>query len=408
MSELTETDAGTDDAGAGPEPDLAAFRSEARAWLEAHCVAPYRGLEFLGDPDSTWLTRMREWNNLMADAGWTGIDWPVEHGGRGLGLAHQVVLAEELDRARAPSPLNPIGLANIAPSIMTFGTEEQTERFLRPMLRGDEIWCQGFSEPDAGSDLASLATRGRRDGDDWIISGQKVWNTYGQLADWCELLVRTDPTAAKHHGITCLLVDMRMPGIEVRPLRTATGDEDFCELFFDEVRIPDSARLGPEGQGWMVAMATLSFERSGVANLHIQTRRRVRELMAEVRSAGRADDPVVRQELAQLYIDAELQRLLSERATARALQGLAPGPEGSLIKLVWSRVGQQLPLVATRILGLGTVEHDPDDPGDPRGMDWGSQVTHSRSLTIAGGTTEVNKNIVAERVLGLPREPKPT
>jgi len=404
---LTEPTAASD---LGPSLDgevaLDRFRSDARAWLDRHCVPPYRGLEFQGDPDPAWLAAMRDWNHLMADGGWTGIDWPVEHGGRGLGLAHQVVLAEELDRARAPSPLNPIGLANIAPSIMAFGTDAQTERFLRPMLRGDEIWCQGFSEPDAGSDLASLATRGRRDGDDWIITGQKVWNTFGQVADWCELLVRTDPDASKHHGITCFLVDMRTPGIEVRPLRTATGDEDFCELFFDEARVPDSARLGPEDEGWMVAMATLSFERSGVANLHIQTRRRVRELIAATRVAGRADDPVVRQELARLYIDAELQRLLSERATTRALQGLAPGPEGSLIKLVWSRVGQQLPLVATQILGMGSVVHDPTTTAAPS-ADWGNLAMGARSLTIAGGTTEVNKNIVAERVLGLPREPRP-
>ncbi len=401
------------------QADLEAFRAEARAWLAEHCVPPYLGLEFEGDPDDVWLARMRAWNNLVADAGWAGIDWPIEHGGRGLGLAHQVVLAEELDRARAPSPLNPIGLANIAPSIMSFGTEAQTERFLRPMLRGDEIWCQGFSEPDAGSDLASLATRGRREGEDWIISGQKVWNTYGQLADWCELLVRTDPAASKHRGITCFLVDMRTPGIEVRPLRTASGDADFCELFFDEVRVPDTARLGPEGQGWMVAMATLTFERSGVANLHIHTRRQIRELIDEVRRAGRADDPVVRQELAGLYIDAELQRLLSEQATTRALQGLPPGPEGSLIKLVWSRVGQQLPLVASRTLGMGTIDVDAgpttadgatDGDAEPVGGTpaWGSQIIHSRSLTIAGGTTEVNKNILAERVLGLPRDPKPT
>ncbi len=229
--------------------DLDAFRAEARAWLAEHCVEPYRGLEFRGDPDSDWLDHMRTWNNRLADAGWAGIDWPVEHGGRGLGLAHQVVLAEELDRAGAPGTLNPIGLANIAPSIMAFGTEEQQDRYLRPMLRGDEIWCQGFSEPDAGSDLASLATRGRRDGDDWVISGQKVWNTYGQLADWCELLVRTDPTASKHRGITCFLVDMTLPGIEVRPLRTATGDADFCELFFDEVRVPDCGPAGTRVRG---------------------------------------------------------------------------------------------------------------------------------------------------------------
>ncbi len=407
MSDLTST---APESVSGPDPhpegddqvDLDRFRAEARAWLAEHCVAPYRDLKFQGDPDPIWLGHMRTWNNLLADGGWTGIDWPAEHGGRGLGLAHQVVLAEELDRARAPSPLNPIGLANIAPSIMAFGTEDQTQRYLRPMLRGDEIWCQGFSEPDAGSDLASLACRGQRQGDDWVISGQKVWNTYGQLADWCELLVRTDPTASKHRGITCFLVDMHTPGVEVRPLRTATGDEDFCELFFDEVCIPDSARLGPEGDGWTVAMATLSFERSGVANLHIRTRRHVRELIDEVRAAGRADDPVVRQSLAQLWIEAELQRLLSERATRRALLGLPPGPEGSLIKLVWSRVGQQLPLLATTILGPDTLVD-----GDGPMKSWGTLAMGARSLTIAGGTTEVNKNILAERVLGLPRDPKP-
>ena len=417
-SNLTEPDE-PDDLRQATELGTAAldqFRSEARAWLATNCVPPYRDLEFRGDPDPVWLRRMREWNNQVADAGWAGIDWPVEHGGRGLGLAHQVVLAEELDRARAPSPLNPIGLANIAPSIMAFGTEAQTDRYLRPMLRGDEIWCQGFSEPDAGSDLASLSTRARQDGQDWIVSGQKVWNTYGQLADWCELLVRTDPEASKHRGITCLLVDMRTPGIEVRPLRTATGDEDFCELFFHEVRVPDTARLGPEGDGWTVAMATLTFERSGVANLHIRTRRHIRELLVEVRAAGRADDPVVRQELAQLYIDAELQRLLSEQATSRALLGLAPGPEGSLIKLVWSRVGQQLPLLATRILGPATLIEEPGGTGSTWSTSltaggrpsWGAQVVGARSLTIAGGTTEVNKNILAERVLGLPRDPKPS
>jgi alkylation response protein AidB-like acyl-CoA dehydrogenase len=384
-------------------PELEAFRAEARAWLDDHCVVPYRGLNFRGDPDATWLARMREWNNLAADAGWVAIDWPVEHGGRGLGLEHGVVLAEELDRARAPGTLNPIGLANIAPSIMAHGTAEQQARLLGPLRRGDEIWCQGFSEPDAGSDLASLSTRARRDGDDWVVSGQKVWNTYGQIADWCELLVRTDPTAARHRGLTCLLIDMTLPGIEVRPLRTATGDADFCELFFDEVRVPDSARLGPEGEGWAVAMTTLSFERSGVSNLHIATRRKVQELLDETRAAGRTDDPVVRQELSRLWCDAEIQRLLSERANARALQGLPPGPESSLIKLVWSNVNQQLPLIATRVLGLASIT--PGD-GDADGIDWGHQVIGARSLSIAGGTTEVNKNIVAERVLGLPREPR--
>ena len=230
--------------------DLAAFRSEVRDWLVEHCTERYRELDHRGDPGSEWLDRMHEWNRLLADSGWAGIDWPESFGGRGLGLAHQVVLAEELDAAGAPGTLNPIGLANIAPSIMAYGTDAQKDRFLRPMLRGDEIWCQGFSEPDAGSDLASLATRAERDGDGWILNGQKVWNTYGELAHWCELLARTDPAASKHKGISCFIVDMELPGIDVRPLRTATGDAEFCEIFFDDVRISDDALLGPEHEGW--------------------------------------------------------------------------------------------------------------------------------------------------------------
>jgi len=379
----------------GYESDLDAFRLDARAWLAEHCTDRFRGLMFSGDPDDDHLQRMREWNRMLADAGWAGIDWPVEHGGRGLGLAHQVILATELDGARAPGPLNPIGLANIAPSIMGFGTAEQKARFLRPMLRGDEIWCQGFSEPDAGSDLASLAARAEPDGDGWVLTGQKVWTTLGQHARWCELLARSDPEASKHRGISCFIVDMTSPGVEVRPLRTASGESDFSEIFFDGVRVGADALLGPEGQGWMVAMATLTFERSGVANLHLESRRNIADLLDEVRRAGRADDPIVRQELAVLWSAGEIQRHLSGRATIRALAGLPPGPESSLIKLVWSAVGQALPDVAVRVLGPAALEGQ-----------WGRRLMASRSLSIAGGTTEVNKTIVAERVLGLPREPR--
>lgn len=376
------------------------FRAGVRSWLDERYTERYRGLQFRGDPDADWLTRMREWNNRLADAGLVGIDWPVEHGGRGLGLAYQSALAEELDRAGAPGTLNPIGLANIAPSIIAFGTPDQKRRFLRPMLRGDEIWCQGFSEPDAGSDLAAIASQAERttaaDGRPaWRVTGQKVWNTYGQIADWCELLVRTDPALGRHAGLSCFLLDMSLPGIDVRPLRTATGDADFCEIFLDGVAVPDDARLGAEGDGWRVAMTTLTFERSGVAHLHIPTRRRVRELIDEARHAGHTHDPVVRQRLATLWSGAELQRLLSERATARAVRGQPPGPESSLIKLVWGGVTQDLGIAAVGTLGLGALAGE-----------WGHQLLQSRSATIAGGTTEVNKNVVAERVLGLPREPR--
>ncbi len=377
--------------------DLDDFCLEVRSWLAEHCTERYRDLFFRGDPDEDWITRMREWNHLMADAGWSGLDWPVEFGGRGLGLAHQVVLAKELDAAGAAGPLNVVGVSNIAPSIMAFGTDEQKERFLRPMLRGDEIWCQGFSEPDAGSDLASLSTRAVRSGDDdgWVVTGQKVWNTYGQVADWCEMLARTDPDASPHKGISCFIVDMSLPGIDVRPMRTITGDADFCEIFFDDVIVPADAMLGPEHQGWMVAMATLTFERSGVANLHLQNRRLIRDLIDEARKAGVTDDPIVRQELAALWSAGEMHRLLSERATERAIAGLPAGPESSLIKMIWSQVGQRLPEVAIRVLGMGAL----DGP-------WGERLVMARSMTIAGGTSEVNRNIIGERVLGLPREPR--
>ena len=257
-------------------PEAEAFRGEYRAWLDEHLTDELRSLGYRGEPDEGYLGLMHEWNRTLADAGYAAISWPVAFGGRDASVMEQVVFAEENVRAGAPGTLNPIGLANIAPSIMAFGTDAQKERYLRPMLRGDEIWCQGFSEPDAGSDLASLSTSARWNGDGWIVNGQKVWNTYGMLASFCELLVRTDPTASKHRGITCLLVDMALPGIEVRPLQTLTGEREFCELFFTDVFVPADAILGAENDGWTVAMATLSFERGGVASLHLQLRHRIR------------------------------------------------------------------------------------------------------------------------------------
>jgi alkylation response protein AidB-like acyl-CoA dehydrogenase len=311
------------------------------------------------------------------------------------------VFAEENVRAGAPGTLNPIGLANIAPSIMAFGTEAQKDRFLRPMLRGDEIWCQGFSEPDAGSDLASLSTSARRTDDGWVINGQKVWNTYGTLASFCELLVRTDPTAPKHKGITCLLVDMTLPGIEVRPLRTITGEREFCELFFTDVFVPADALLGAEHDGWTVAMATLSFERGGVASLHLQVRDRIRRLIEMAHANGAGTDPVVRQRLADLYVRGETLRYLADRAISRAAAGLPPGPESSIIKIVWSLVGRALPLAAADVVRGDVLAWDASTSGRAA-----TELLSSTSLTIAGGTTEVNRNVVAERVLGLPREPR--
>src|SRR5439155_7919531 len=235
-------------------PEAEAFRAEFRAWLDENLDPDVVGTTFADWESPEALERMRVWNRKLADAGYAAIAWPAEYGGRGAGVIEQVVYAEELHRTGAPGTLNPIGISNIAPAVMDHGTEEQKHRFLRPMLRGDEIWCQGFSEPNAGSDLASLQTRAVPDGDGFVLNGQKVWNTFGNVADWCELLVRTDPEAPKHKGISCLLVDMRLPGVETRPLVTITGEREFSEIFFTDVRVPRSALLGPENEGWRVAM----------------------------------------------------------------------------------------------------------------------------------------------------------
>ncbi|MBV8304883.1 MAG: acyl-CoA dehydrogenase family protein, partial [Acidimicrobiia bacterium] len=304
-----------------------AFRTEFRAWLDANLDPELKDAGAMAALDSPQdLARMRAWNRKLADAGYAAIAWPKEYGGRGAGVMEQVVYAEEISRAGAPGTLNVIGISNIAPSIMEHGTDPQKRRFLEPMLRGDEIWCQGFSEPNAGSDLASLQTRAVADGEDFIVNGQKVWNTFGNIADWCELLVRTDTEVPKHKGISCLLVDMGLPGIEARPLVTITGEHEFAEIFLTDVRVPRSALLGPVNEGWRVAMTTLTYERGGVARLHLGVRKKIAALLDLARTTERhgrpaADDPVLRQRLAHLYLKGEYLKLLSDRAVSGLLHG---------------------------------------------------------------------------------------
>ncbi len=382
-------------------PEAEAFRAEFRAWLDANLTADVRGdgLGFSSDLAAANLGRMRRWNQMLADAGYAAIAWPTEWGGRGAGLMEQVVFAEEMHRAQAPGTLNPLGLSNIAPAIIEHGTDAQKRTLLPRMLRGDDIWCQGFSEPNAGSDLASLRTSAVRDGDCWVVNGQKTWNTLGHVASWCELLVRTDPTVPKHKGITCLLVDMTLPGVEVRPLTTITGDQEFNEIFLTDVRVPVDMTLGPPNEGWRVAMTTLAYERGTVAKLHLGLRSKIRRLIDTAREAPgprgaeRAiDDPVLRQKLARCYLEGELLKLVSDRAISGELHGRPIGPEGSIAKLLWSEAEQHVAEVATDVLG----------PDGLQGR-WARDRVYSRSLTIAGGTTQINKNIVAQRVLGLPR-----
>jgi alkylation response protein AidB-like acyl-CoA dehydrogenase len=376
-----------------------AFRAEFRAWLDKHLTDEIRADAGSSmDPGAEGLERLRTWNRILADARYAAIAWPEEWGGRGAGLMEQVVFAEEMDRAGAPGTLNLLGLSNIAPAIIEHGTDGQKRRLLPRMLRGDDIWCQGFSEPNAGSDLASLRTSAVRDGDCWIVNGQKTWTTLGHIANWCELLVRTNPDAPKHKGISCLLVDMTVPGVEVRPLITITGEIEFNDLFFTEVRVPVDQTLGPVNEGWRVAMTTLAYERATVAKLHLGLRAKVGRLLTLARETpghgGRtaADDPVLRQKLARVYLEAELLKLISDRAISAELHGRPMGPEGSIAKLVWSETEQHLTEVAADVLGPDALSGQ-----------WARDRVYSRALTIAGGTTQVNKNILAQRILGLPR-----
>ncbi len=373
-------------------PEAEEFRASVRAWLEANLPADLRGVTVRDDLTPALVKRLRAWNRTLADAGYAGMSWPEEYGGRAASVIEQVVLAEEMSRAEAPGPINVIGLSNIAPAIMTYGTAAQKERFLLPMLRGDEIWCQGFSEPNAGSDLASITTSARRDGDDFVVNGQKVWNTLGEYANWCELLVRTNPAAAKHEGISCLLVDLASPGVVVRPIVTITGGREFAELFFEDVRVPASALLGPLDGGWKVAMATLSHERAGVASLHLQVRKKVARLIVERDGAPLGADPGKRRELARAYLLAEHMKFLADRALSASIQKRIPGPEGSLAKLVWSDTEDAIAAIAGRVLG----------PEANSGR-FGDQRVYVRATSIAGGTSQVNRNIIATRVLGLPK-----
>jgi alkylation response protein AidB-like acyl-CoA dehydrogenase len=373
------------------EPDIEAFRAELRAWLSEYLTPEVAAV---GDRhlEGGSLDVVRAWNRTLADGGWAAPAWPVEHGGRGAGVDEQLAYLEEMSRVRAPGPVNVIGVSNIAPAIMSFGTPDQQARFLQPMLRGDEIWSQGMSEPDAGSDLASLRTAAVEVGDHFVVNGQKTWNSLGHHADWCQLYVRTDPAAKKHAGITCFLVDMRTPGIEARPITTITGDHTFAEVFFTDARVPRSAMLGPLHGGWGVAMTTLSYERAGVARLHLSLARRLDDLLADPRTHAGRQDPVLRERLARIYASIRCMRYLTERSLSD--QSAAAGAGGSLAKLSWAHCDQELGNLAVDLIGLDALGADDY---------WADNLLAVRQASIAGGTTEINKNIVGEHVLGLPR-----
>jgi alkylation response protein AidB-like acyl-CoA dehydrogenase len=378
-------------------PEVEQFRKELRAWLAANLTDEViaAGRRRGRDPETFEL--LRAWDATLADAGWGAVSWPLEYGGRGAGVLEQLAYAEEAIHARAPVPLNVIGINNIAPAIMQYGTDAQKRELLPRMVRAGDIWCQGMSEPEAGSDLASLRTRAVADGDEYVVNGQKIWTSLGHRADWCQLYVRTDPDAPKHKGISCLIVDMRLTGIEVRPLVTLNGADDFAEVFFNDVRVPADSLLGPLNAGWQVATTTLSHERAGAARLYAQLEMQLRDLVADLADSevdGRPvlEDSATLRRLGEVAVRIKYLEVLCQRSISATLHGGDALGSASLAKSVWAEIGQELAALAFDVLGpLG---------GHRR---WSEYRLTSRSLTIAGGTTQINKSVTATRVLGLPR-----
>ncbi|MFF3172688.1 acyl-CoA dehydrogenase [Streptomyces sp. NPDC057900] len=373
-----------------------AFRARLREWLGS--VLP--GLPPKPDPGD-WPGRRAYdsgWQRLLYDAGYAGLHWPVDAGGRGATPTQHLIFLEETERAGAPYVgANFVGLLHAGPTIAAEGTAEQRARWLPPVLRGDEIWCQGFSEPDAGSDLASLRTRAVRDGDEYVVSGSKIWTSHAEVADWCELLVRTDTQAPKHRGISWLAMPMDAPGVTVRPLRTLAGSTEFAEMFLDEVRVPVSHRVGAENDGWRVTMVTLSFERgTAFVGEVVACRRTLDALAAEARRNGRWDDAVLRRRLGRLNAEFRaLWRLTQWNVSEAQASGGVPGTGGSVFKLRYSHARQELYEAAAEVLGAGDAL-DLD-------REWVLDRLSSLSYTIAAGTSQIQHNIVAERILGLPK-----
>ncbi len=385
-------------------PEEAAFRAELRDWLHANLPADWsdRPPE-VGNYDVAF---MRDWSARLYDAGYVGITWPKEYGGRGLGHTFQGIFLEESARTGAPPHVGGIGLGMAGPTIIAWGTHEQKARYLTPLLRGDEVWCQGFSEPGSGSDLGGARTFAELDGDEWVVNGQKVWSSWAHIANWCILVVRTDRDAPKHAGLSYLLVDMATPGVEVRPLRQITGDPEFNEIFFSDVRVPRDSILGKPGDGWKVAMTTLLHERGTLgfaltARLEDAVDKLV--LLAKQRSpdgSRPADDPVIRDDIARCWIDLQALRYTNYSSLTSLVKTGIPGPEGSVAKLHWSESNQRLTKLALSMQGLAAQL---DAQGGIWDGYWQYEQLRSRGNTIEAGTSEILRNIIAERVVGLPK-----
>jgi len=387
-------------------PEEEVFRDEVRSWLQRHLPEgwpdhpPYR-------TERERTEFLKNWQRQLGAAKLAGIAWPKEYGGRGATLMEQVIFNEEMAKAKAPPMINIIGLHMAGPTIMVHGTEEQKRRFLPQIISGEEIWCQGFSEPNAGSDLAALQTRAVQDGDDYVITGQKVWTSWGHQAHWCLLLTRTDPDLPKHKGLTMFLVDMHSPGVEVRPLVQMTGEAEFNEVFFDHVRVPKANMLGKLNDGWNVAITTLMYER-GTTWRASWIPVIMEELLALARTPATdgmppLKDPLMRQRVAQMYIETQALRLTYYRNLTRLMRGEVPGSEGSIIKLHASELHKRITDTAIELEGMRS-QVLAGSPWTVRNGYWQREFLWAPASTIAAGTSEIQKNILAERVLGLPKD----
>ena len=380
-----------------------AFRQEVRTWLEAN--VPRESMS--SDPEGAFRYT-RAWQKKMFEAGWAGIHWPTAYGGRGATLLEQAVFQQELARAQAPPMANTLGLMIVGPTLMVHGTEAQKKRYIPRILSAEEIWCQGFSEPNSGSDLASLQTRAVEDGDDFVVTGQKIWTSMAHVADMCILLTRTDPHAPKHKGISFLLVDMHSPGITVKPLRQITGGAEFNEVFFENVRVPRQQLVGQLNDGWRIAMTTLTHERGSASfGTQVQMKRALDNIIHVAKKVKRhgqplSADPVIRQKLTQAYIRVDIMRLNNYRSITNQLRGQPPGPEASLDKLYWSEMNKWMQEIGQEILGPFS-QLDPESRHYPTSVNLQYSFLWSRAETIYSGTSEIQRNIIGERVLGLPR-----
>ena len=385
------------------------FRDEVRTWLEEHLVGDFAGLRGRGGMGQEDIPAEEQiaWERELAGGGWLGIDFPAHLGGRECSLSEQVLFHQTYVEARAPGRLPNMGVTLLGPTLVAYGTPVQQQRFVPPILSGEEFWCQGYSEPNAGSDLANVGTKAVLDGDRWVVNGQKIWTSLAQYSDWCFVVCRTDPDSARHAGLSYLLVPMDQPGIEIRPIVQITGGTEFNEVFFDDAVTDADLVVGQPGRGWEVAMGTLAFER-GASTLGQQTyfRQELDALLAEARANGTADDLVVRQELAQAYATLEIMRYNNLRMLTVVDAGGVPGPEMSIGKLLWSNWHRSLGELMVGVRGADGMAVAADDGEDYSLDSWQRTFLYSRAHTIYAGSNEIQRNIIGERVLGLPREPR--